>query len=238
MSFAAVASAINPTAWFRLNEADKAATVSGGTGISGTVPGTGVTLGSVGLIGTADTAAAYDGTSSILVSGLPTGFSGAFSFFCVFTFEGSTSSTYQLFSHRIDANDYIQIFTKPNDDIECRAVIGGTAFGIRRSGVSLSASTAYRLAIVLDTGAARRELYLDGSESGSNITSGVSNTDVEARLGARNSDILQLDGTLDEVLLDYGTAWTAAQVALLDNAAAGNGGPNAHYYNASQGAAA
>lgn len=221
-AFDAVVNGINPTAHLKLNEASPATTfVSQFGSVTGALPGSGVTLEAAGLLhGDADKAVTLDGTNGIALSNLPTTFDGKFSFFVVFKYTGS-HATLSLYSHRESSSVYVQIFSRTDDDIEARAVIDGTAFGIRRSGVTLVAGTTFRLAIVLDVAAGRREMWLDQDESGSNITSGVSTSDVAAYIGARNNNSLVWDGTIDELVVDYGVAWTAEQVKLLDNVAAG-----------------
>lgn len=239
MSYTAVASALTKDAWFRLGETDKSSTVSSVVGsATGSVPGN-VTLGVTGNVaGDSDTAASFSGAvgSFITFSNLPSSIS-AFSMWCMVKHDDVGSNDY-IFSHAIDASNYIAIFWLSGGTLEARCEIGGVVRSCSAT-PSLSNGVWYRLAVVIDPADSdRRDIYVNESEIASDTTSTIGTT-LAATLGARWDGGVRMAGDADELILNYGsTAWTDAQVTAIGNAAQGLGGASSHYYYASQGAAA
>lgn len=229
MSWSSVVSGLGPSLWYRLNETSSSYADSGSGSHPASSIGSGVTRGVAGLVnGDSDKAASFDGTANAWIAGGNQDVNGgSYSIAAIVKLDGGNSSNYRRIISTMGASNGYEIgFMKSTDTPSNGIYFDHRVSGTTKEALSaaLSTNTIYLVVCVYDTSADTMKIYVNGSQSGSTITSVTSDLTSSGFPYIGNTSSLlaaaAMSGVIDEVVIWKGTALSGTNITDLYNAMA------------------
>mgnify|MGYP000995852494 FL=1 len=224
MSWSSTVSGLSPTSCWKLSETSSTFADSGSANKPGTA-GSGITRGVAGLGGDLTAGVSFAGTANDYIDfGDNDDLNGgSYSILAAIKFDGTNNTNYRRIVSKMAASDGFEVglfksADTPSNGIYFDHKVSGT--NKEASSAALSNNTTYLVVCVYDTSADTMKIYVNGSQSGSTLTSVTSDlADNTAALTIGNSKdhllAAAFGGTIDEVALWKGTALSSTNVSNL-----------------------